>query len=139
MKRRRVWRYSCDYCKKSNCSASAMSLHEKHCTMNPGRDCRMCNHGDCYQEDMITLIFAVREGLDILREVASGCPACMLAAIRQARKYFEVEKNDFDGFSYINDYMSEDIHQFNYKEEKASFWGDINDAEAEADFCSYAS
>jgi hypothetical protein len=33
--------YYCDYCKKHSLSASTMSIHEKHCTMNPNRKCRL--------------------------------------------------------------------------------------------------
>lgn len=34
--------YYCDFCKKSGASKHAMTLHEKHCTLNPERECRMC-------------------------------------------------------------------------------------------------
>lgn len=43
MRVKKVNRYYCDFCKKSNCSKHAMELHEKHCTMNPDRQCRLCN------------------------------------------------------------------------------------------------
>ena len=42
MKIIKVNRYYCDFCKKANCSAPAMSLHERHCTLNPNRTCCMC-------------------------------------------------------------------------------------------------
>ena len=34
--------YYCEHCKKRNLSASAMGLHEKHCTANLERKCRIC-------------------------------------------------------------------------------------------------
>ena len=34
--------YYCDFCKKKGMSASAMSKHEKHCTLNPTRECGLC-------------------------------------------------------------------------------------------------
>ena len=37
--------YYCEHCNnKRGLSASAMSVHEKHCTANPDRECRMCNN-----------------------------------------------------------------------------------------------
>jgi len=36
--------YYCDYCKKH--SLRNITLHEKHCTLNPHRDCRMCGRKD---------------------------------------------------------------------------------------------
>jgi hypothetical protein len=38
--------YYCDFCKKKNLSGHAMKVHEKHCTANPDRECRMCGFGD---------------------------------------------------------------------------------------------
>lgn len=42
MKTKQVTRYTCDYCGKHSYSASHMSKHERHCTMNPHRACRVC-------------------------------------------------------------------------------------------------
>lgn len=50
MEKKKVWRYYCDFCKKSNCSGAAMSKHEKHCTSNPDRECRMCETPRDYRE-----------------------------------------------------------------------------------------
>lgn len=38
-----VNQYICEFCGKKKYSASAMRKHEKHCTMNPNRHCRMCD------------------------------------------------------------------------------------------------
>jgi hypothetical protein len=36
------WRYYCDFCKKAGQSGFHMAKHEKSCTLNPARECRMC-------------------------------------------------------------------------------------------------
>lgn len=35
--------YYCEHCKKRYFLKSAAIKHEKHCTLNPNRECRMCN------------------------------------------------------------------------------------------------
>jgi hypothetical protein len=96
-------RYYCDFCNKGGNSASAMARHEKHCTLNPARSCRMCAMVCNDQLPMPDLLACLRpipsppdnwcvddrwqreaqECLALLREAAGGCPACIFAAIRQ--------------------------------------------------------
>lgn len=107
MKKRKVWRYTCDFCKKSNCSGGAIAKHELHCTKNPNRVCRMCARVGDKQATMDQLISAISYGviskaetidllgeittipemgehkIDALRIVSHNCPACILSAIRQ--------------------------------------------------------
>ena len=83
MRTKRVVRYYCEFCKKSGGLKSAMVLHEKHCTMNPNRQCRMCEKIDGIQKPMVELI-ALAKDLSKLRDAASDCPMCILAALRQA-------------------------------------------------------
>ena len=113
MRKKRVWRYYCDYCGKGSCSAGAMKQHEAHCTMNPYRTCRVCALMSGEKEappspmkkmlavlppvEAITEISPLtgcrivgEKGHDVLQtvierleEAADGCPACMLAALRQ--------------------------------------------------------
>ena len=42
MTSKQIRQYKCDFCGKRGLSASAMSKHEKRCTMNPGRVCGVC-------------------------------------------------------------------------------------------------
>ena len=107
MRTKRVNRYYCDYCGKGGCQAAAMRKHERHCTMNPNRVCRMCRVLNQPQPDIENLVAllprpqdyehhdygstaykgfgaAMKDGMAALREAADGCPACILAAIRQA-------------------------------------------------------
>ena len=44
MRKVQRWRYYCDYCPKAGQSGFHMATHEKHCTLNPQRECRMCGH-----------------------------------------------------------------------------------------------
>lgn len=51
MNKRRAWIYECEHCGKSGRSGGHISTHEKHCTMNPQRVCRVClmDRGDLCQ------------------------------------------------------------------------------------------
>lgn len=35
--------YYCEYCKKKLMRKSSMENHERHCTANPNRECRLCD------------------------------------------------------------------------------------------------
>lgn len=100
MKTKRVNRYYCDYCKKSGCNRWHIEQHEKHCTANPNRICRMCDELEVNQRPIAQLTallpdippgeidweeidVMMADALQKLRDAANGCPACMLAAIRQ--------------------------------------------------------
>lgn len=114
MKIKKVNRYWCDFCNKAGLSASHMAKHEKHCTLNPARECRMCKmmkdgwDSDFKQATLPELIailpppdmvanenggieyhYTYQAKLDaaipLLRKAAGGCPACMMAALRQAK------------------------------------------------------
>lgn len=104
MKTKKVWRYYCDYCKKSGGGKWQMESHEKHCTMNPDRYCRMCKRttpetlaqaisllpdkkdekysyaNDKWSDQLETDIHNAM--LDI-RDTVHNCPACILAILRQ--------------------------------------------------------
>lgn len=98
MKKRKVWRYTCDFCKKSNCSGGSIASHELHCTKNPARVCRMCSRVGDTQRPIAELIAAIEYGpmpefddlterrIEKLRAVAHNCPACVLGAIRQVNE-----------------------------------------------------
>ena len=128
MRSKKVWRYYCEYCKKSGCNKFYLERHEKHCTMNPNRECRFCKiiekEDDIEKLPMDKLIELVPD-LDKLREATNNCPACILAAIRQEyikRESME-EEEEFSYRSYIA--------KFDYKKEVDKFWADHNEAENE--------
>lgn len=108
MRKKRVWRYYCDFCKKAGCSAYHLRNHEERCTMNPNRTCGMCKLLDQSQPALANLVALMpatvvkQEGdcadwigwesnpeaqaaLANLRKAAGNCPACILAALRQAK------------------------------------------------------
>lgn len=125
MKVRTVKRYTCDFCKKSNCSSFSIKTHEKHCTLNPKRICRMCNamqEGQSEMKDLIALVpkpdsTQVCPSLNVsaeLRDKANDCPICILAAIRQA----EIPVHYFSGFD--------------FKKECSEQWAQINEERCRA-------
>lgn len=81
-------RWFCDHCGKGSGSASYMKRHEAGCTANPNRACGLCREADLLQQPTADLIVALgpgdKAGLDALRDLAEGCPACILTAIRQS-------------------------------------------------------
>jgi hypothetical protein len=116
MRKKKVWRYYCDHCKKSGCSGGHMARHETGCTRNPNRACGMCKRvGDVEQQPTDVLVDAlVNGGLEKLRAVAEACPACMLAAIIQTR--VRLGEASFDGA----------WSEFDFKAECKSWWHDVN-------------
>ena len=108
MKTKKVNRYYCDFCKKAGGSAGHMRRHEKHCTLNPRRTCGVCKLIEADPPPLSDLVAVLPDvekytigispehtfhsgltgdanfALKKLREAAENCPACILAAIRQA-------------------------------------------------------
>lgn len=77
MRTKKVNRYWCDHCNKAGLSASAMTRHEAHCTLNPARNCRVCtlvNGG--YQvgaERMAELVVLLPDPSAFLAQSAYDC------------------------------------------------------------------
>ena len=134
MKEKKVWRYYCDFCKKASLSKGAMKKHEKHCTMNPDRKCRMCAYTECLSAPLPELIAMLPEPSELLyetewggqatwegkipafwdafekmRDAAEHCPACILAALRQRG---------------LPAYVWGD--KYNYAKECKSLWDEVN-------------
>jgi len=88
MRTKRVLRYYCDHCRKGSCGKAAMIKHEAHCTLNPDRSCNMCRLGKLEPLSASLLGDLFDEGgLSSLEFYAEGCPACMLAGIRQSKAW----------------------------------------------------
>ena len=126
--------YYCEYCGKHFLRNNPQ--HEKHCTANINRECRMC---ECNTTESIKELIEIYKRkceikkddgvagglrlitnftLDDIREDTSGCPACILTIIRYFLKYMEQKKcesmiglNPFD---------------FNYRKEVKKWWEKIN-------------
>lgn len=102
-------RFYCDFCNKGGGSGGHIKKHESRCTLNPNRECGMCNLRHHEQPDLRALISILpdpeelksidvsEDGLhawttwrDIppetvarLRDASGDCPACIMAALRQ--------------------------------------------------------
>lgn len=121
--------FYCSHCRKHGLSRAAMEKHERYCTMNPARRCRWHLLDDMPSTRMLSSgvgahgmrrglprwvrIFApiTEERLRQLREHALGCPACMLAAVRQS---------DIDSFARDRFDYGAEIKR--YREEEREHW-----------------
>ena len=129
--------YYCDFCKKKGLSGGAMATHEKHCTGNLNRECKLCAgsyqileyvkelkkrfkivtikseseymKGEWIREEVSWVGKEIT--LDEIRDHADGCPICTLTIIRglNIMPYY-----DF---------------QFDYKGELAKWWETVNGEE----------
>jgi len=125
MRSKRVWRYYCDFCKKSGCNGGHIRKHEASCCSNPNRICQMCPWVDGEQRPTPELQASFEAGgLDALRLVAGACPACMLAGIiawQKSQRAAGVE--DGEGELWVD---------FDFKAETAAMWEAVNRGAAEA-------
>jgi len=134
MKTKKVTRYECDFCKKRGYSAGHMRKHEQRCTMNPGRECGVCekmlDQGmpdlkkliamvpdnwacECFEFSKSDDVPDVDEGivntaLVEIYDAAGGCPNCTAAAFRQAGVPLR------------------GVTDFHWKAELAAIWAGIN-------------
>jgi hypothetical protein len=144
MKVRKVNRYYCDYCKKANCSKSSISKHESHCTLNPNRECGMCRLLKEKQPNLQELILCIpqinkyrpeedylnieeckQEILDkgiikTLKEKSNNCPACIMAALRQAK--IPIYLTDFDYKKECDDIFTELREECVRQEEERTYY-----------------
>jgi hypothetical protein len=114
-----------------------MGRHERSCTANPQRVCEMHKHCEEPQRPIEELIAALRKfenedgadytrGVVELRKLADGCPACMLAAIRQSKLQQVDPDAELGSFISI---------PFDFKKELKAFWDDVNDANYQGACC----
>lgn len=118
-------RHYCDFCGKSGGHAGCMRKHESRCTLNPNRQCGLCQLIDqvpVSPKELAGLAFSCSSEQAVLnekviREKCHNCPACILAVVRQAYKSMGLE-----------DAMQMVEIKFDFKEELKKFWQDHNDA-----------
>lgn len=127
--------YYCGFCKKHTLTKNSMESHEKHCTANPDRQCRMCLEDSGITMDgderrklagqLKGMILRNREEpvepapLEWLQKQVDDCPACILTVVRLA---------DMDTGSLTNWDDS-----WNYKEETVRRMKELNEERAEQD------
>jgi len=123
MTRKQVWQYRCDFCGKRGYSSGHMKSHEKSCTANPDRECRMHLKLMGAKQDRtareLSGLLAMGKpmyGMSELREASDNCPVCILAAIRQSN----IQKWDGDPESPGIDL------KFDFKAEMKEAWSCIN-------------
>ena len=143
MKRKKVWRYYCDYCKKAGCSGGHLKKHEERCTLNPNRFCGMCSLLEQEQPDLKkaiellpdpeeykdrtgygtffvyreeALVEVVEKAMIKLRDFTDNCPACILAALRQKGILVPLAKS------------------FDYEKESKEVWAEFNDRQRQEDY-----
>lgn len=124
------WRFYCEHCKKSGASRGAMAKHEKHCTLNPSRECRMCAlAGDVVQQPMADLIAAFDAGgQEALRKLAENCPVCIFATLRQHRAANPPPADYEAAHAYWERY------NYDFKAESESYLREVVDANNEANY-----
>ena len=103
--------YYCDFCKKHG--LKTIAIHEKHCTANPNRECRLCGRKEPITDIVKKYLEQTATPLldDIKNEFDYHCPACVLSIIRQA------ELNTFKNGKGV---------EFNYEEEMKKWWDEKN-------------
>ncbi len=117
--------YYCEHCKKHGLCAGHMKKHEKHCTANPDRDCRVCDNmqtrewvekwrgyfkllrtedARCNDMGMETFVMVWTDDkprtLANLYDDTGGCPACTLAVMRQTGLGKWPANPEFGDFNY---------------------------------------
>jgi len=105
MKEKLVRQFRCEHCNKKMYQRPAMAKHELHCTMNPRRECGVCEmlQEVQYPIEVMTALFPEPlENIDYatskwdeyrkecqaaLKELEkiTQCPACILSALRQSK------------------------------------------------------
>ena len=154
MRKRRVWRYYCDFCKKALCHHGYMVKHEKRCTMNQDRECKVCkkeklkgfslkdlkiiarnNENELKQlSEKLDYPFKVQENSkDIINEMydfADYCPMCVFSALRQDG----LLKSIYDD----SGVLIKEGYKFSLKEELDEFWKTMREKEEYEDQMYYA-
>ena len=148
MKTKRVNRYYCDYCKKSNCSAPSISKHERHCTMNPNRKCRMCERVDHLPVPMPDLLAVLPdpESMDNPQYNETRLDGLSFCETRQG--YLQIVEAALPKLRELTSNCPAcilaalrqrgicvgAIEGFRYKQECEAFWGYVNELELESEF-----
>lgn len=124
--------YRCDFCRKY--ALRSLAKHERHCTGNINRECRMCGrHAGTLQAVVDRANASVqfdgepRSGVTNIRhwnldqlytdlaeehDKSGGCPMCTLTVIRHSK---------------LGQFPCQ--MRFNLKEEIARWWADVNEEE----------
>jgi len=138
--------YYCDHCKKRSLSAGHMRTHEKHCTANINRICRLCGRESIselienfkkrfwlvenplppnYQQNGIYESHFVEwtgepVTMDEIERECDWCPNCTLSVLRQTGMSYHYFKFEWDYKKELEDYWAEkrknELFESNYYE-----------------------
>lgn len=137
MRTKMVKRHWCDFCNKAMFQAHAMDRHEKHCTLNPQRECRVCKALEDGQDSgfnpvplaqLVAMLPAMpcmfpnglehgeyfaklESAIKDVRAASGNCPACIMAALRQAKIPVPLV-----------------VEWFDFTAEMKEIWRNVNDA-----------
>jgi hypothetical protein len=120
--------YYCDYCNKRYISKYWAKQHELHCTLNPNRICRMCDHNGT-DNNIPKLLDEFYEMVkkdnmlprfEVIRVATGNCPNCILTILRQFSKdpRFKDAYEPFDTYAYM---------EWEYQKEVKEFWRKVNE------------
>lgn len=95
--------YYCEYCKKHSLSSYSMKLHEKHCTKNNNRKCRLCKHNGIKTPNFKGLLHIDKkcswrtnikiDKIQFLKKF-NYCPICAFAYLRKINFKIELYYNN---------------------------------------------
>jgi hypothetical protein len=126
--------YYCEFCKKHSLSGGSLSKHEKHCTGNPNRECRLCGRqsildlikkyknaykiiikpeslDEPWRGEIQTVKWLKKISLENIKDDVENCPICTLAILRICK---------------LNIWLIDEF-RFDYKEELREWWNIVND------------
>jgi hypothetical protein len=123
--------YYCDHCGRHRLVASVIERHEETCTLNPQRECRWCRLE--HENSFVGLALELRRhraplashDIKWLRDNVNGCPACMLAALRQSGVEYHFTEDSRNLF----DYKAE-VERFRKEEQEAQDYAEMRAIEA---------
>jgi hypothetical protein len=136
--------YYCDFCKKK--SLRSLKNHEKHCTGNPDRECRLCETSSIreiinkYRKyikvieskpdefGMITGKVEYKKEFtlqDIINELDYKCPNCILTILRCVglNRFYFGNKYKFDYKKALGEWWGEVIDEQRRKDEHEAYYG----------------
>lgn len=139
--------YYCDFCKKK--SLRSLKEHEKHCTANPDRECRLCENRsvkeiiDKYRKFFyvrtvrkpsslagfscgnIQVVYKKKFTLEeIKNELDYTCPNCILAIIRclGLNRYYFDKKFEFDYKKALDEWWAIENERAYEEAERATYY-----------------
>jgi hypothetical protein len=110
--------FYCDFCKKHSLRSDCTKSHEEHCTLNPDRQCGLCDNQD------LGIAFDIEEiketDLWTSRKIlitGDECPCCVLSFVRRNKidtvKKIKDEKSFWDYKEESKRYLDQKIKEQN--------------------------